>query len=123
MKLIRYSFAYLALSIALGAFGAHSLKTKLTPADLTIFKTGQEYQTIAAFTLILVGILLQIKPNLTLKWQTLLFFCGSIIFSLSLYLLSTTGAKILGAITPIGGVLMISSLIGIFVALGKLKEG
>ncbi len=101
-----------ALAVAFGAFGAHYLKTKLSPEDLAIYKTAVEYQMYHALALLGVGIIKAVLPQLNLKYTSQLFLAGIIIFSGSLYALTLTKllgnpVKILGAITPIGGLLFI----------------
>lgn len=94
-----------ALAVALGAFGAHALKARLDPAMLANFETGVRYQMYAALALMVLG---------TQAGQTrapLYILAGALIFSFSLYLLSLTGVKVLGAITPIGGLLLIVGLV------------
>lgn len=94
-----------ALAVALGAFGAHALKSRLDPQMLANFETGVRYQMYAALALMVLG---------TQTGQTrapLFLLLGALIFSVSLYLLSLTGLKWLGAITPIGGVLLIVGLV------------
>ncbi|CAM3574179.1 MULTISPECIES: DUF423 domain-containing protein [Brevibacillus] len=96
------------LSVALGAFGAHALKEKLDEYSLGIFHTGVTYQTTHALALILVALLIKWYPDSTgLTWAGWSFFVGTLIFSGSLYTLAMTGIKVLGAITPIGGVLFL----------------
>ncbi len=94
-----------ALGVALGAFGAHGLKTRLDPAMLANFETGVRYQMYAALALMVLGTQAgQLRAPLFL-------LLGAVIFSGTLYLLSLTGVKWLGAITPIGGVLLIVGLV------------
>lgn len=100
-----------ALAVSLGAFGAHGLKTMLTPDMLEIFKTGVQYQFYHTFALLVVGILQHLSESPQLKWASRLFVVGIMIFSGSLYLLSISGIKVLGAITPIGGVAFIAGWI------------
>src|SRR5688500_11666168 len=100
------------LSVAFGAFGAHMLKTKLEPKDLDIFQTGVQYQGYHAIALILAGSLFYLRPELAkLKLACYLFAIGILIFSGSLYGLSMSGVKWLGAITPLGGVCFLSGWI------------
>lgn len=99
------------LAVALGAFGAHGLKNKLTADMLSIYETGVQYHMYHALGLVLVGILAHWAAPGTLNWAGWLMFFGIIFFSGSLYILSMTGIKILGAITPIGGVLFLISWI------------
>ncbi|MTT30941.1 DUF423 domain-containing protein [Terrilactibacillus sp. BCM23-1] len=100
------------LSVAFGAFGAHILKEKLSEHALSIFQTGVQYQMMHALGLILIGILASKVingPSQSLHWAGILMALGIVVFSGSLYVLSTTGIGILGAITPIGGVLFLIS--------------
>ena len=95
------------LTVIIGAFGAHGLKEVLTNnKTLETFQTAVRYQMFHSITLIIVGVLyhLNIVDN---KFPTYLFLGGIFIFSGSLYVLSITGIKWLGAITPIGGLLFI----------------
>ncbi|QGQ97850.1 DUF423 domain-containing protein [Paenibacillus psychroresistens] len=100
------------LAVALGAFGAHILKERLTSDMLAVFQTGVQYQMYHGLALILVAILSkQLTNDPTLRRSGWLFFIGIILFSGSLYALSLSGVKILGAITPLGG---LAFLIGWF---------
>jgi uncharacterized membrane protein YgdD (TMEM256/DUF423 family) len=93
------------LSVALGAFGAHILRTRLDSGDLAIFQTGVQYQGYHALALLLVGAGIYAMPAARrLNWTGTLFTFGIVVFSGSLYLLVATGTRWLGAITPIGGV-------------------
>jgi uncharacterized membrane protein YgdD (TMEM256/DUF423 family) len=99
------------LSVALGAFASHGLKDKLTERALEIFETATRYQMYHALALMLVAILLmqgELMPVETAQpWLNAAgyaFIAGVIVFSGSLYALSFSGIKVLGAITPIGGV-------------------
>ena len=97
------------LAVALGAFGAHALKTRLSPDMLQIFETGVRYHFYHALALGLVVVAMQYWPKTNLPtiagW---LFVVGIVIFSGSLYILSTSGVRWWGAITPIGGVAFIA---------------
>ena len=95
------------MAVALGAFGAHSLRDRLTPDMLQVFQTGVTYQMYHALALVGVGILLGRFSVDGSPWLTAggwLFLAGSILFSGSLYALSVTNTTWLGAITPLGGV-------------------
>lgn len=93
------------LSVALGAFGAHSLKEKLSEEMLSIFQKGVYFQMIAAIGLILIGLLsTHLKSLAILSFSGWFFIAGTLLFSGSLYLLSLTQIRIFGAITPFGGV-------------------
>jgi len=91
--------------VALGAFGAHGLKTKVAPDMLAVWETAVLYHLVHALGLLLIGILCLLMPDLALLrnagWALLI---GTLFFSGSLYLLVLTGVKPLGMITPIGGV-------------------
>ena len=93
------------IGVALGAFGAHGLKTKVAPEMLTVWNTAVQYHLIHALGLLLIGILYHLMPDAplikTAGWSILL---GMILFSGSLYALVLTGIKPLGIITPFGGV-------------------
>ncbi len=91
------------VAVALGAFGAHSLKTKLSPEMLDIFEVGVRYQMYHALGLIAVAWATTRWPEANLNSAGWAFIIGIVIFSGSLYLLSATGMRWLGAITPIGG--------------------
>jgi uncharacterized membrane protein YgdD (TMEM256/DUF423 family) len=93
-----------ALAVALGAFGAHALKARLTPELLQTFETGVRYHMYHALALLAAAYALGRWPDSGLGqaagWA---FVAGTLLFSGSLYLLALTGIKWLGAITPLGG--------------------
>ncbi len=98
-----------AISVVLGAFGAHALRDRITPDLLDTFKTGVNYQMYHALALVGVALAFSRLPGSTLLgiagW---LFVAGTVLFSGSLYLLATTGVRWLGAITPFGGLAFIA---------------
>ena len=99
------------VAIILGAFGAHALKKVLTPEQLISFETGVRYQMYQAFFLFFLGTQKDILEK-TKKTIFTLILSGTLFFSGSIYLLSTTGItgvsfKSIGFITPIGGLLLI----------------
>jgi uncharacterized membrane protein YgdD (TMEM256/DUF423 family) len=100
-------------SVALGAFASHGLKDKFTERALEIFETATRYQMYHALALALVAILLMQSEIVGVEAQPWLnaagyaFIAGVMVFSGSLYALSFSGVKVLGAITPIGGVAFI----------------
>lgn len=97
------------LSVAGGAFGAHALKAQLTEKALSTFELGTRYQMYHALALLLVGLLwLQLPDNTWFSYASWAFILGILLFSGSLYGLSLSGIKILGIITPIGGVALIT---------------
>ncbi|MBS4200754.1 DUF423 domain-containing protein [Bacillus sp. FJAT-49732] len=98
------------LAVALGAFGAHGLEGKLEPKYLEVWKTGVTYQMFHALGLIAIGIIgRNIPVSSLLSWSGWTMLIGIILFSGSLYILSTSGIKILGAITPLGGIAFLIS--------------
>ena len=93
-----------ALAVLLGAFGAHALKSRLSPAMIEVYQTAVQYHFWHALGLIAVGLAaLHIKDSSLLVWSGWLMFAGILLFSGSLYALSMSGARWLGAITPLGG--------------------
>lgn len=110
----------MALAVALGAFGAHGLKGKLSNDMLAIFETGVQYHFYHALGLLIVGLMTYFLPDSPLlKWSGWLMICGILIFSGSLYILSIGGIRWLGAVTPIGGLCFITSWILIALAAWK----
>ena len=97
------------LSVAGGAFGAHALREKISERSLEIFDTGARYQMYHALALLLVAMLMSRldSPPTTLLVSGWLFIIGVVIFSGSLYALSLTGIKSLGAVAPLGGLALI----------------
>ena len=91
------------LAVILGAFGAHALKGEWNPEMLDVYKTGNQYQFYHTFALLAVGILMNFNRSKALMWSAYLFITGLILFSGSLYILSMSGIKALGMITPFGG--------------------
>ena len=91
------------LAVALGAFAAHTLKAHLSADNLDIFETGARYQMYHALALLGVAYAAQRWGGSLTTAAGWLFIAGVILFSGSLYLLSTSGVKALGAITPLGG--------------------
>ncbi|HXG51379.1 MAG TPA: DUF423 domain-containing protein [candidate division Zixibacteria bacterium] len=92
------------LAVALGAFAAHGLKTRLSPEMLAVFEVGVRYQMYHSLGLFVVAFMLSRWPQGAAAMAGWLFVAGIVVFSGSLYLLSTTGARWLGMITPLGGV-------------------
>jgi len=99
--------ALAALAVAIGAFGAHGLKSRISADDLIIFETGVRYQMYHSLALILLGLIgVNFQSNLV-QIPAILFLIGIIIFSGTLYLIPLTGLRWFGAITPIGGTALI----------------
>lgn len=110
----------MALAVALGAFGAHGLKSRLTQEMLNIFETGVQYHFYHAIGLLIVGLVTHYLPDSALlKWSGWLMVGGILIFSGSLYILATSGLRWLGAITPVGGLCFIASWVLLTLAVWK----
>ncbi len=100
------------IGVGIGAFGAHLLEPIIGSQLLQTFKTGVEYHFVHTLAILIVAVLAGvIGESSLLRWAGRLFTIGVIIFSGSLYVLSITGIKVLGAITPIGGVCFIAGWI------------
>lgn len=104
---------FAALAVVLGAFGAHGLKTRITPDQLQTFETGVKYQFYHALALLAVGLLLQKYSSISIVYAGYCFAIGILFFSGSIYLLATrdfiglTSWRWLGPITPLGGTFFI----------------
>jgi uncharacterized membrane protein YgdD (TMEM256/DUF423 family) len=92
------------IAVALGAFAAHGLKSRIAPEMLAIFETGVRYHLIHALGLLAVAWASDRWSSGWIAWAGWAFVLGIVVFSGSLYLLATTAERWLGAITPIGGV-------------------
>ena len=91
------------IGVVAGAFGAHSLEGRMTAEMLKIFEVGVRYQMYHAFALLAVGCAQEKWPSSLVTTSGWLFVIGTVLFSGSLYLLSMSGVRWLGAITPLGG--------------------
>jgi uncharacterized membrane protein YgdD (TMEM256/DUF423 family) len=93
------------VAVAAGAFGAHALKGRLTPELSATWETAVQYHAWHALGLAVVGLLtIQVPGRVGLALAGWLFVAGIVLFSGSLYAMALTGARWLGAVTPIGGV-------------------
>jgi len=98
------------LAVAIGAFGAHALKSRIAPELMAVFKTGVEYHFYHALGMMLVGLCaLRLPESAYLKSAGWAMAAGIVLFSGSLYLLALTGLGWLGAITPFGGAAFIAA--------------
>jgi uncharacterized membrane protein YgdD (TMEM256/DUF423 family) len=108
------------LAVALGAFGAHGLEGKISEKYLKTWNTAVQYQMFHAIGLFIVAFLTdklaQTNLIVTAGWS---LFIGILLFSGSLYVLSVTGIKVLGAITPLGGVAFLVGWVLLIVAAVK----
>jgi uncharacterized membrane protein YgdD (TMEM256/DUF423 family) len=95
------------LGVAFGAFGAHGLRSRLSPEMLAVFETAVRYQMYHALAILVVGLILGRMDGWLYRTAGWLFTAGIVLFSGSLYALSLSGVTMLGAITPIGGLLFL----------------
>jgi len=109
------------LSVALGAFGAHSLKNILDEYGKAIYEKAVIYQMFHAMALFAVGLLQHLVKDSSFSLAGWGFFVGILLFSGSLYLLAITGMKWLGAITPIGGVAFLFGWIWFSISIIKTR--
>lgn len=96
-----------AIAVAAGAFGAHALRARVEPRLLEVFETGARYQMYHALALLAVAWATTRWPGSLTTAAGWLFVAGTLIFSGSLYTMTFTGIRALGAITPVGGVCFI----------------
>ncbi len=97
--------------VALGAFGAHGLRARISPELLEVYRTGVLYHLLHALALLVVVLAAErIRTARTVAWC---FTLGIAIFGGSLYALALTGARWLGAITPIGGTLFLAGWVAL----------
>ncbi|MDR0269127.1 DUF423 domain-containing protein [Paenibacillus sp.] len=100
------------LSVAIGAFGAHMLGPIVGESAMKVYETGVQYHMAHALGMILIALTAGVwGDSRKLAWAGWLLFAGIILFSGSLYLLTVTGVKALGIITPFGGVAFIAGWI------------
>jgi uncharacterized membrane protein YgdD (TMEM256/DUF423 family) len=101
------------LGVAAGAFGAHALRSRV-PADLlAVFETGARYQMYHALALLAVALAAARAPSRGVRAAGWLFTAGSVVFSGSLYALALSGVRVLGAITPLGGLCFLAGWIAL----------
>jgi uncharacterized membrane protein YgdD (TMEM256/DUF423 family) len=100
--------AYGFLAVALGAFGAHALKQRLSSEMLSVWRTGVEYHFYHALALLLLGLIARQTPSVVLNASGACFSLGVLLFSGSLYALALSEVRLLGAITPFGGLLFLA---------------
>jgi uncharacterized membrane protein YgdD (TMEM256/DUF423 family) len=100
--------ALVALATIFGAFGAHALQTRLTPDRLSIYETAVRYQFYHSLGLLAIGLLARVTNAAMLRWSALLVVVGILLFSGSIYALSFGAPRLLGVVTPIGGVALLA---------------
>ncbi|MDQ3000709.1 MAG: DUF423 domain-containing protein [Fibrobacterota bacterium] len=95
------------LGVALGAFGAHALKARVSPEMLAVWHTGVLYHLIHALAILALALFAK-AAGVDIRWGAGLFLVGIVFFSGSLYAMTLTGIRPLGAITPLGGLAFLS---------------
>ncbi|MFB4392726.1 MULTISPECIES: DUF423 domain-containing protein [unclassified Pseudomonas] len=106
--------------VALGAFAAHGLKSRLSAEYLAVFQTGVTYQLVHTLAILAVAVLAVHLPGRLVGWAGCLFAVGIVLFSGSLYLLSTTGLGKLGIVTPFGGLCFLAGWLCLGLAAWRL---
>ncbi|HXF95828.1 MAG TPA: DUF423 domain-containing protein [Gemmatimonadales bacterium] len=101
------------LAVLAGAFGAHALRTRLSPDLLAVFETAARYHMYHALALLAAAWAVGQWPTPAVRAAGWLFAAGTVVFSGSLYLMSLTGARWLGAVTPVGGLLFLGGWIAL----------
>ena len=113
-RLLRLGAVMAALGVALGAFGAHSLRSLVTPERLAVFETGVRYHLVHALAVLAAAGAAYAAPQAAgPRWAGALFALGVLLFSGSLYLLVWTGVTTWGAVTPLGGVSFLAGWIAL----------
>jgi uncharacterized membrane protein YgdD (TMEM256/DUF423 family) len=112
-----------AIGVALGAFGSHGLKTRVAADLLAVFETGVRYQLYHALGLLAVGLAATRWTSAWLDTSGWLFLFGIVVFCGSLYLMVLTGARWLGAVTPLGGLAFILGWVALAVAALRAATG
>ena len=105
-----------AIGVALGAFGAHGLRSRVDADLLVVFENGARYHMYHALALLAVGWAATRWPGTWVSISGWLFLVGIVVFCGSLYVMTLTGARWLGAITPLGGAAFIAGWIALAVA-------
>jgi uncharacterized membrane protein YgdD (TMEM256/DUF423 family) len=118
-----------ALSVALGAFAAHKLKTMVGPETVAIFETGVRYQFYHVFALLFVAFLSEKIHNRWMIWagncfiMGIIFFCGSLYVLTALTIAENTHRTLAGIATPIGGVFFIAGWIFLYLGVASKDKG
>lgn len=115
----RVASVMMFLAVALGAFGAHALRQRLAPEMLAIFEVGVRYHVYHALGLFAVAWVSERSSGGLAQASGWAMTLGILVFSGSLYLLSITGTRWLGAITPIGGFAFLTGWVLLFLAASR----
>ena len=119
--LLLFGLFFCGFSVLMGAFGAHALKDKLSEYSMSIYDKAVFYQVFHALGILIVSILGQLFNTQEFNIFGWFFIIGILLFSGSLFILSVTGIKWLGAITPIGGVMFILGWFLLFFKVLKMQ--
>jgi uncharacterized membrane protein YgdD (TMEM256/DUF423 family) len=112
--LLRLGAGLAAAGVALGAFGAHGLRSLVTPERLAVFETGVRYHLVHALAVLVAAGAAHVAPQAAgPRWAGALFALGVLLFSGSLYLLVWTGVTTWGAVTPLGGLSFLAGWIAL----------
>lgn len=103
----------LALAVLIGAFGAHGLKSMVSPEKLVTFETGVRYHFYHAFGLVLLG-LYQLHSSAKLKVAHYAFIAGILLFSFNCYFYAVSDVKVFAMIVPVGGILFVVGWMNFF---------
>ena len=121
-QVLRTGIATAGLSVAIGAFGAHALRSTLEANDRTeTFELAVRYQFYHALALLFLGMWLRSNASTLLNWTGLLWLGGILLFSGSLYLLSITNNKTYAMVTPVGGLLFLAGWICLVIDIARSK--
>jgi uncharacterized membrane protein YgdD (TMEM256/DUF423 family) len=101
----------LALAMVLGAFGAHALKGQLTPDQLHVYETAVMYHFFNALGLLGIGLTLRFVNRPAVRWAAVLILVGIVLFSCSLYALTFGAPRLVGVVTPFGGLTLMAGWI------------
>jgi len=104
------------VGVALGAFGAHGLRTKLSGEMLTVFETGVRYQMYHALAILIVALAAARLDGWLIRAAGWLFTAGIVLFSGTLYALALSGVTVLGAVTPLGGLAFLAGWAALLIA-------
>lgn len=111
-------------SVILGAFGAHLLEDRLTSDALDVYDTAVQYHMYHSIGILLIALLMdKLSSQKLAVWAARMHLIGIVLFSGSLYALALSGIKVLGAITPLGGVSFIAGWICMALAARHTKKG
>jgi uncharacterized membrane protein YgdD (TMEM256/DUF423 family) len=108
------------IGVALGAFGAHGLRMRLSAEMLTVFETGVRYQMYHALAILIVALAAVRLDGWLIRSAGWLFTAGIVLFSGSLYALALSGVTVLGAVTPLGGLAFLAGWAALVIAALKI---